>query len=64
MLNVVDAAGNLLAANGLAGFNNNWGACCARAYDLSYAEARSVPEPRLVGGRVGDVEVRRLASRT
>jgi outer membrane receptor protein involved in Fe transport len=38
MLNVVDAAGNLLTANGIAGFNNNWGACCARAYDLSYTD--------------------------
>ena len=38
MLNVVDAAGNLLTANGIAGFNNNWGSCCARAYDLSYTD--------------------------
>ena len=30
------SAGAKLTADGLAGFNNNWGDCCARDYDLSY----------------------------
>jgi outer membrane receptor protein involved in Fe transport len=38
MLDIYDAAGNKLTANGLSGFNNNWGDCCARDYDLSYAD--------------------------
>jgi outer membrane receptor protein involved in Fe transport len=38
MLNLYDAAGNLLTANGIAGFNNNWGSCCARDYDLAYTD--------------------------
>jgi outer membrane receptor protein involved in Fe transport len=33
MLDLYDAAGN-----GIAGFNNNWGDCCARNYDLSYTD--------------------------
>lgn len=36
MLDLYDAAGNRLTANGTAGFNTNWGPCCARDYDLSY----------------------------
>ena len=35
-LDLFDAAGNQLTANGLAGFNDNWGDCCARDYDLEY----------------------------
>ena len=35
-LDLFDAAGNQLTANGLAGFNDNWGDCCARVYDLEY----------------------------
>jgi outer membrane receptor protein involved in Fe transport len=31
------AAGVRLTQNGIAGYNNNWGNCCARDYDLSYA---------------------------
>ena len=38
MLDLYDAAGNRLTANGIAGFNNNWGSCCARDYDLSYKD--------------------------
>lgn len=38
MLDLFDAAGNRLTANGIAGFNNNWGDCCARNYDLSYTD--------------------------
>ena len=38
MLDLYDAAGNRLTANGIAGFNNNWGSCCARDYDLSYTD--------------------------
>ncbi len=36
MLDLFDAAGNKLTNEGLAGFNNNWGTCCARNYDLAY----------------------------
>ncbi|NHN39154.1 TonB-dependent receptor [Pseudomaricurvus alcaniphilus] len=35
-LDLFDDAGNKLTANGVAGFNNNWGDCCARDYDLGY----------------------------
>lgn len=38
MLDLYDAAGNRLTANGIAGFNNNWGSCCARDYALSYTD--------------------------
>jgi outer membrane receptor protein involved in Fe transport len=42
MLDPVSGAngtGNLLAVNGQAGYNNNWGTgtCCAQSYDLDYA---------------------------
>lgn len=36
MLDLFDSAGNKLTANGVAGYNNNWGDCCARDYDLAY----------------------------
>jgi outer membrane receptor protein involved in Fe transport len=39
LLNEYNAAGNALSANGIAGFNTNWGNCCARNYDLSYADS-------------------------
>jgi len=35
-LDLYDDSGNKLTANGIAGFNNNWGDCCSRDYDLSY----------------------------
>lgn len=38
MLDLYTAAGARLTANGIAGFNNNWGDCCARDYDLSYTD--------------------------
>ena len=38
MLDLYDAAGNRITANGIAGFNNNWGSCCARDYKLSYTD--------------------------
>ena len=41
MLDLYDGTGPLaakLTANGIAGFNNNWGDCCARDYDLSYTD--------------------------
>jgi outer membrane receptor protein involved in Fe transport len=37
-LDVFSAAGAQLTAAGQAGFNNNWGNCCARAYNLTYAD--------------------------
>ncbi len=37
-LELYDSAGARLTANGIAGFNNNWGNCCARDYDLSYTD--------------------------
>ena len=38
MLDLFDDAGNKLTANGIAGFNNNWGDCCSRDYDLAYTD--------------------------
>jgi outer membrane receptor protein involved in Fe transport len=35
-LDLFDAAGNQLTFQGISGFNNNWGECCARDYDLGY----------------------------
>jgi outer membrane receptor protein involved in Fe transport len=35
-LDLFDAAGNKLTTEGISGYNNNWGDCCARDYDLSY----------------------------
>jgi outer membrane receptor protein involved in Fe transport len=35
-LDLFDAAGNKLTQEGISGYNNNWGSCCARDYDLSY----------------------------
>lgn len=37
-LDLYNAAGARLTANGQSGFNNNWGNCCARDYDLSYTD--------------------------
>jgi outer membrane receptor protein involved in Fe transport len=37
-LDLYTAAGTQLTAAGQAGFNNNWGNCCARTYDLSYTD--------------------------
>lgn len=38
MLDLYSADGAKLTANGIAGFNNNWGDCCARDYDLAYTD--------------------------
>jgi len=35
-LDLYDSAGNLLSQAGISGYNNNWGSCCSRDYDLSY----------------------------
>lgn len=35
-LDLYDAAGAKLTQQGISGYNNNWGNCCARNYDLSY----------------------------
>ncbi len=35
-LDLFNAAGNKLTQEGISGYNNNWGDCCARDYDLSY----------------------------
>ncbi|HEX4846508.1 MAG TPA: TonB-dependent receptor [Novosphingobium sp.] len=35
-LDLYDGAGNKLTQDGISGYNNNWGNCCARDYDLSY----------------------------
>ncbi len=38
-LDLFDAGGNQLTANGLTGFNNQWGGCCGgRSYDLTYTD--------------------------
>ncbi|HQS68702.1 MAG: TonB-dependent receptor [Novosphingobium sp. 28-62-57] len=36
-LDLFDNAGNKLTQAGQSGYNNNWGECCSRDYDLSYA---------------------------
>lgn len=35
-LDLYDAAGARLTQEGISGYNNNWGNCCARDYDYSY----------------------------
>ncbi|MFM1981614.1 MAG: hypothetical protein RJB22_333 [Pseudomonadota bacterium] len=35
-LDLFNAAGAKLTQQGISGYNNNWGDCCARDYDLSY----------------------------
>jgi outer membrane receptor protein involved in Fe transport len=35
-LNLFTAAGARITNEGISGYNNNWGNCCARDYDLSY----------------------------
>ena len=37
-LDLFSTTGAQLTAAGQAGFNNNWGSCCARSYDLSYTD--------------------------
>lgn len=37
-LDLYDAAGNKLTQAGISGYNTGWGNCCARDYDLSYAD--------------------------
>ncbi len=37
-LDLYTAAGAKLTADGISGYNNNWGDCCSRTYDLSYAD--------------------------
>ena len=37
-IDLLDAAGNLLSANGFTGYNNNWGGCCARTYDYTFTD--------------------------
>jgi len=36
MIDLYDADGNRLTDNGQTGYNDQWGACCARNYDLQY----------------------------
>lgn len=45
-LDLFDAAGNQLTFQGISGYNNNWGSCCARDYDLGYTN--TAPYAQLV----------------
>jgi outer membrane receptor protein involved in Fe transport len=45
-LDLFDAAGNQLTFQGISGYNNNWGTCCSRDYDLSYTN--TAPYAQLV----------------
>jgi len=36
MVDLYDATGTALTDNGLSGYNNQWGGCCVRRYDLEY----------------------------
>lgn len=38
LVNLFAADGTRLSDNGLTGYNNQWGACCARNYDLTYVD--------------------------
>ena len=59
-LDLLDADGNQLTANGLAGFNDNWGDCCARQYDLEYANSAPYVSLELeTGDYIFDGSVRR-----
>jgi outer membrane receptor protein involved in Fe transport len=40
------AAANRITTEGISGYNNNWGSCCARNYDLSYVN--TAPYAQLV----------------
>lgn len=35
-LDLYNAAGARMTVEGISGYNNNWGSCCARDYDLTY----------------------------
>ena len=37
-IDIYNSAGNLLTAGGYSGYNNNWGACCARTYDYTFTD--------------------------
>ena len=37
-IDLLNASGNLLSANGGTGYNNNWGGCCARTYDYTFTD--------------------------
>ena len=37
-IDLYNAAGNQLTANGYSGYNNNWGSCCSRTYDYTYTD--------------------------
>ncbi|MFC0588804.1 TonB-dependent receptor [Novosphingobium aquiterrae] len=37
-LDLYTAAGAKLTVDGISGYNNNWGDCCARSYDYSYSD--------------------------
>jgi outer membrane receptor protein involved in Fe transport len=50
MLNLYDASGNLLTANGIAGYGNNWGSCCARTYDYTFTDNAPYLSLNLDGG--------------
>ncbi|NBC37120.1 TonB-dependent receptor [Novosphingobium sp. FSY-8] len=51
MINLYDAAGNMLTANGIAGYNNNWGTCCARTYDYTFTDNAPYLNLNIDGGR-------------
>lgn len=51
MLNLYDASGNLLTANGIAGYGNNWGGCCARTYDYTFTDNAPYASVNIDGGK-------------
>jgi outer membrane receptor protein involved in Fe transport len=50
---VAGAAGNLLTAQGQSGYNNNWGTCCARTYDLVFTDNAPYVDLNLDAGPFG-----------
>jgi outer membrane receptor protein involved in Fe transport len=50
-LDLFDAAGNKLTQEGISGYNNNWGNCCARDYSYSYKNTAPYVSLDLTAGR-------------
>jgi hypothetical protein len=50
-IDLLDAAGNLLTANGYSGYNNNWGAGNARSYDYTFTDNAPFADLILDAGR-------------
>ena len=52
-IDLLDAQGNLVTANGYVGYNTNWGGCCARSYDYSFTDNAPYADLIVDYGRFG-----------